>query len=91
MLTASDWSVSHCEVGTCSELLTQISISEIKLQTLIYLNASIYLIVTREITGGFPILYSGYISILYNWLIWRILKLAFFFKKEFSLYLFWRL
>ena len=29
--------------------------------------------------------------ILYNWLIWRVLKLAFFFKKVFSLYLFWRL
>ena len=31
-----------------------------------------------------------WIAILYNWLIWRALKLAFFFKKEFSLYLFWR-
>ena len=30
--------------------------------------------------------------ILYNWLIWRVLKLAVFFsKKVFSLYLFWRL
>ena len=29
--------------------------------------------------------------ILYNWLIWRVFKLAFFFKKVFSLYLFWRL
>ena len=29
--------------------------------------------------------------ILYNWLIWRVLKLAFFFKKFFSQYLFWRL
>ena len=29
--------------------------------------------------------------ILYNWLIWRVLKLAFFFKKIISLYLFWRL
>ena len=30
-------------------------------------------------------------DVLYNWLIWRVLKLAFFFKKVFSLYLFWRL
>ena len=30
-------------------------------------------------------------TLLYNWLIWRVLKLAFFFKKIFSLYLFWRL
>ena len=30
-------------------------------------------------------------KILYNWLIWRVLKLAFFFKKVFSQYLFWRL
>ena len=29
--------------------------------------------------------------LLYNWLIWRVFKLAFFFKKIFSLYLFWRL
>ena len=28
------------------------------------------------------------IEVLYNWLIWRVLKLAFFFKKVFSLYLF---
>ena len=32
-----------------------------------------------------------YIGLLYNWLIWRVLKLAFFSKKVFSLYLFWRL
>ena len=31
------------------------------------------------------------VCILYNGLIWRVLKLAFFFKKVFSLYLFWRL
>ena len=30
-------------------------------------------------------------ELLYNWLIWRVIKLAFFFKKVFSLYLFWRL
>ena len=30
-------------------------------------------------------------QVLYNSLIWRVLKLAFFFKKVFSLYLFWRL
>ena len=31
-------------------------------------------------------------AILYNWLIWRVLKLAFFFfKKVFSLCLYWRL
>ena len=29
--------------------------------------------------------------LLYNRLIWHVLKLAFFFKKVFSLYLFWRL
>ena len=30
--------------------------------------------------------------VLYNWLIWRVLKLAcVFFKKVFSLYLFWHL
>ena len=29
--------------------------------------------------------------VLYNWLIWRVLKLAFFSKEIFSLYLFWRL
>ena len=31
-----------------------------------------------------------YQYILYNWLIWRVLKLAFYFKKVFFLYLFWR-
>ena len=39
-------------------------------------------------------IYTGYqscVQVLYNWLIWRALKLAFFFKKVFSLYLFWRL
>ena len=44
-------------------------------------------------------MHSGYqmtkdligIWVLYNWLIWRVLKLVVFFKKEFSLYLFWRL
>ena len=40
----------------------------------------------REIRG-----YLTCTRILYNWLIWRVLKLAFFFKKVFSLYLFWRL
>ena len=30
-------------------------------------------------------------EVLYNWLIWRVLKLVFFFKKAFSLYLLWRL
>ena len=30
-------------------------------------------------------------QVLYNWLIWRVVKLAFFFQNVFSLYLFWPL
>ena len=30
-------------------------------------------------------------KLLYNWLIWRVLMLAVFFKEVFYLYLFWRL
>ena len=46
----------------------------------------------NSIMMALPYLYpSSYFHILYNWLIWRVLKLAGFFKKVFSLYLFWRL
>ena len=56
-------------------------------------------LVDVQLTGaGIKCLYStgqtgitGQLLVLYNWLIWRVLKLAFFFKKVFSLYLFWRL
>ena len=36
-------------------------------------------------------LVGGDFRLLYNWLIWRVLNLAFFFKKVFSLYSFWGL
>ena len=37
----------------------------------------------------FQIIWSRGSWLLYNWLIWRVLKLAFSFQKVFSLYLFW--